>query len=128
VELKGIYTKKEQEAILKGAAEYDRRCELELVSAMPSEKSLVLDLLEAFERENFDVIRSLQDDVAMMTRLREAFPHDSEIRDWTAYFIRIETEEIKDLLGEIKNGRKKIANLERIHRAGQGDFGSGDAT
>jgi hypothetical protein len=110
-----FYTDKELEAIEAGAAAYDRQCEEELaIKDTPPAYDIIAETYRAIEEDNFDTIQFLQRDIALMVKLREAFPDDPTIPQYARFFIDFERYEIERIRKEIEYVRETAKEFKRL--------------
>lgn len=112
----GVYTDRERQEILAGAAAYDRRVgdELRAAGARPADPTD--ELYRSLENETLEAIRFYTEDVGLLMALRERFREYYEIREMVRHLINLEKHEIEILKREIESERETAAELKRLRR------------
>lgn len=81
------------------------RKEMEAAEHPPTPPDAMKELREALEKSSLDCLRELQEDIAVLLRVREHWPNNQEIQDMTTHLITLHRGEIDTIREEIQNAR-----------------------
>lgn len=106
-----FYTSRELRDIEAGAAAYDRRQEAELrqEAATLRHHEGGDELRQVIEKDRFEDLAFLHEDIAGLGRIREQFPKNSAIQQMAEHLIRLRQLEIDTIAEEIHERRKEAA-------------------
>lgn len=108
-----FYTDAELREIEAGCAEYDRFCEAQLAADKEYAErpfknyDYEREMAELIERENLDWLQMLSRSIAILNKIREAYPDNEELQEYTKYLIILDHEKMKEISEEFENGRSK---------------------
>lgn len=63
-----------------------------------------------------DCISELHQEIGLFKAVRETFPGNDSIEQWTDYFIRLNQVIIENFMEDVIHDRKTASELERIQR------------
>ena len=106
-----FYTARELRDIEAGAAAYDRRQEEELrqEAATLHHHDGGDELHRVIEKDRFEHLAFLHEEIAELGRVRERFPGNSFIQQMAEHQIRVRQTEIETIVEEIHERRKETA-------------------
>ena len=74
----------------------------------------VADIYRMMEAQDLAEIRELHQDIGVLRAVKERWPEDDWIRQMTDYLIRTDLYQIENLMEDIRHGRNRSEELERI--------------
>lgn len=74
----------------------------------------ISELYRTMETEDLAAIRELHRDIGALRAVKERWPEDDWIRQMTDYLIRTDLYQIENLMEDIRHGRNRSEELERI--------------
>ena len=74
----------------------------------------ISELYRTMETEDLAAIRELHQDIGVLRAVKERWPEDDWIRQMTDYLIRTDLYQIENLMEDIRHGRNRSEELERI--------------
>lgn len=84
---------------------------LDVAKQYPECRSLIVEHIKGNISYSQDMLRFKHEEIGLMARVRNNSPPDSELKQWTQFFITLFTAETEELTSGIEDDRRTITEI-----------------
>ena len=92
----------------------DEQAAADIEKRIDGSSNHIADLYQLFETENMDYLNELHQEIGLYKAIRETFPENDSIEQWTDYFIRLNGAIIENVMEDIRRDRETTGKFERV--------------